>query len=723
MLIEKTCVPIIMKYVIKINIVFIYHKREREGQRMERLFHVILSHKNMVAVIFLLCAAAGAVLSLGVKVNYTFADYLPEDTPSTIALDTMNREFGSGAPNARLMIDHMSIPEALDMKETIGALEGVMDITWLDDAADVNGPLELIEPEVMEEYYKDGKACFSLTIDSEKVLDTVSKVREAAGKGAVMAGAAVNTATATATTSTEVGKIMALVIPLCFLILLLTTTSWFEPVLFMITIGVAILINMGTNLLFGEISFVTRAACSILQLAVSMDYSIFLLHRFSAYRAGGMDVHDAMIKAIKKSFFTITASGLTTVIGFAALILMEFRIGPDMGMVMAKAIALSMISVLVLLPVLALMSYKIIDRTQHRRLMPAFGGFARFVLNMRVPAVILLLLVMAPAFLAQGSNDFRYGAGEIFGPGTKAYGERTQVEEAFGKTNQLVLLVPKGDTAREKLLSQEIHQIPQVTNVLSYVDLAGPEVPLEYLDEATLSKLVSEHYSRMVISISTGQESQDAFQTVERLRRLGQARYGDDYLLAGESATTYDMKDVTTRDMTRVNEIAIGAIFLILLLTMRSLSIPVILVLIIETSIWVNLSVPYFGGESLQYIAYLIISAIQLGATVDYAILMAGRYLEERKSLPKGAAVIQTVKQSTLSILTSASILTLGGAMLGILSTNGVLKELGTLVGRGAVLSAVMVLLALPGVLYLFDQVIARTTWKADFVKEEKRHG
>ncbi|NBI63149.1 hypothetical protein D3Z38_08850 [Clostridiales bacterium] len=690
---------------------------------MERLFHGILNHKKIVALVFAVCAVAGAVLSLGVKVNYTFADYLPEDTPSTIALDTMQEEFGSGAPNARLVIDHMSMPEALAMKSTIQELQGVLDITWLDDAADVNGPLELIEPEVMEEYYKDEKACFSLTIDPDQILDTVEAVREAAGEGAVMAGAAVDTATATATTSTEVGKIMALVIPLCFLILLLTTTSWFEPVLFMITIGAAILINMGTNLLFGEISFVTRAACSILQLAVSMDYSIFLLHRFSAYRSEGMDVHDAMVKAIKKSFFTITASGLTTVIGFAALILMEFRIGPDMGMVMAKAIALSMISVLVLLPVLALMSYKVIDKTWHKRLLPGFGGFAKLVLKMRSPAVILFLIIMVPAFLAQGSNDFRYGAGEIFGPGTDAYAERVQVEEDFGRTNQLVLMVPKGDTAKEQRLSQEIHQIPQVINVLSYVDLAGPEVPPEYLDEGTMSKLVSAHYSRMVISISTKQESHDAFQSVERLRELGQTYYKNAYLLAGESATTYDMKDVTIRDMARVNQIAIGAIFLILLLTMRSLSIPVILVLVIETSIWVNLSVPYFAGESLQYIGYLIISAIQLGATVDYAILMAGRYLEERQSLPKGEALVQTVKQTTLSILTSASILTLGGTMLGILSTNGVLKELGTLVGRGAVLSAALVLLVLPGVLYVFDKWIAKTTWKANFMKEEKRHG
>lgn len=689
---------------------------------MEVFFRAILRHKKTVVGVFLLCAVIGAVLSGGVKVNYTFADYLPAETPSTVALDTMNEEFGSGAPNARLVVKDLSIPQALELKEKIAGIDGVSDITWLDDAADINGPLELIDEKTMEQYYQDEKACFSLTIDPDEILQTYGQVKKVAGDDAVMAGAAVNTAVATATTGTEVAKIMMLVIPLCFIILLLTTTSWFEPVLFMVTIGIAILINLGTNIFFGEISFVTKAACSILQLAVSMDYSIFLLHRFSAYRTEGMEVQAAMIQAIRRSFFSITASGLTTVIGFAALILMEFRIGPDMGTVMAKAIVLSMISVLILLPVLALMSYKLIDKTQHRPFMPKFDGFARFVNKIRIPAMIVFLLVMIPAFLAQSSNDFRYGAGEIFREGTQTYEEQQEVEKDFGRTNQLVMMVPKGDTAKEKELSDEIHQIQQVTGVVSFVDAAGAEVPPAYLDKETKSKLISAHYSRMVITISTLQESKSAFSTVEKLRSLGEKYYPGKYLLAGESATTYDMKDVTTRDMERVNFIAIGAIFLILLLTMRSLVIPVILVLVIETSIWINLSVPYFAGEQLQYIAYLIISAIQLGATVDYAILMASRYLEERQTCDKKEAVLETIKKTALSILTSASILTLGGGMLASISTNGVLIELGTLVARGAVLSATLVLLVLPSILCLLDGAIKKLTLKTDFKQGGKDH-
>lgn len=689
---------------------------------MERFFRVILEHRKTVILFFLICAAAGAILSAGVKVNYTFADYLPEDTSSTKALNVMEKEFEGGAPNARLVIPDLSVSQALDVKEKIGNIEGVLDITWLDDAADIEAPLELIDKDVLEEYYKDGKACFSLTIDGDKILSTVTEVRKEAGEKALMDGAAVNTAVATETTGTEVTKIMVLVIPLCFLILLLTTTSWFEPVLFMLTIGIAILINMGTNIFFGEISFVTKSACSILQLAVSMDYSIFLLHRFSAYRETGMEVREAMLHAIRKSFFTISASGLTTVIGFAALILMKFRIGPDMGIVMAKAIALSMICVLILLPAMALLSYKWIDRTQHRPLMPGFGRFAKLITKIRIPAAILFLIIIVPAFLAQSSNDFLYGNGEMFGQGTETYKQQMEVQKTFGKTNQLVLMVPRGDTGKEKEMSDEIKNIPQVTNVLSYVDSVGAEVPYEYLDENTRSKLVSEHYSRFVISISTEQESEDAFRTVEHLRQIGEYYYEDEWLLAGDSVSAYDMKDVTTRDMKRVNFIAIGAIFLILLLTLRSIFIPVILVLVIETSVWINLSVPYFSGENLQYIAYLIISSVQLGATVDYAILMASNYLEERVRYPKKKALTEASKNSTFSILTSASILTLGGAMLGLISTNGVLKELGTLVGRGAVLSAVFVIFVLPGLLCILDKVIEKTTWKANFIREEKNY-
>lgn len=684
---------------------------------MKKLFAQILNHKVMVIIIFAVACIISAIMSTKVTVNYNLVDYLPDDAASTKALNLMEEEYGGGVPNARMMVEDISIPEALELKQKLETVDGILEVTWMDDAVNVNVPLETIDQDVLNDYYKDNTALFTLTVDEEKTIEALDGARTSTDKKVYLTGAAENTAVAMEKTEEEITKIILFVVPLCFVILLLTTTSWFEPVLFMATIGIAILLNRGTNLIFGEISFVTNAAGSILQLAVSMDYSIFLLHRFADYRKTGMNVHDAMIEALQKAFESITASGLTTVIGFAALILMRFKIGPDMGYVMAKAIVFSMISVLVLLPVLAIMCYKLIDRTQHRPFYPEFRHFAGFVTKIRKPALILFILVVIPSLFAQSKNSFLYGTSQIFGEGTEAYAETQAVENKFGKSNQFVLMVPKGDFATEKKLSDELHEIPQITSILSYVDNAGAEVPTEYLDEDTRSKLLSEHYSRMVLDVQTDYESDTAFHVVEEIRSITE-KYYHDYYLAGESVNTYDIKDVVTSDMTKVNAVAIVAVFIVIMLSMKSILLPVILVFVIEASIWINLSIPYFTDVSLFYIAYLIISSIQLGATVDYAILLSSRYLEERRKKSKEEALRDTMMHTTLSILTSASILTLSGALLAVISTHGVISELGNLIGKGAVLSLVLVLFVLPAFLYYFDGLIQKTIWK-----KEKKNG
>jgi len=271
-------------------------------------------------------------------------------------------------------------------------------------------------------------------------------------------------------------------------------------------------------------------------------------------------------------------------------------------------------------------------------------------------------------------------------------------------------MVPRGDLGKEAALSQELGQLPEVTSIISYVDSVGAEVPMEFLDEGTLSQLVSGNYSRLVLTVSTDSEGDEAFDLVQRIRGLAQKYYGDDYHLAGNSVSTYDLKDVITADSMRVDAVAIGSIFLTLLISLRSSLLPVVLVLSIETAIWLNLSVPYLVGSPMFYISYIIISSIQLGATVDYAILQTDRYLEERKTLDRREAVLKAVQTTTLPILTSAAILTLGGAVLGVLSSHGVISELGHLVARGTILSTLMVLFVLPALLYVLDPVIRRTT-------------
>ena len=685
---------------------------------MNKIAQKILQHKKGIVALFAVLAVLCALLSRKVKVDYNMMHYLPKDAPSTIALDVMEEEYSAKTANCRIMIEDAAIPEALALKKQLQQVPGVSEVMWLDDYANVYAPLETLDGDTVESWYKEGNVLFTCYVDEDDLYSHLMDIRAVVGEDAAMSGEAVNTGMATESTTRELKMVMAIALPLVFLILLLTTTSWFEPVLFMATIGVAIVLNMGTNLAFGTISFVTNAAGSVLQLAVSMDYSIFLLHSFSRFRASGMDVQDAMSHAVKDSFSSVTSSALTTVIGFAALILMRFRIGPDMGVVMAKAIVFSLLCVLVFLPCLAVLCYKLIDKTQHRSFIPTFRGFSYFVMKVKVPVLILFILLAVPSFVAKDRIDFAYGSSEIYGDASTQIGaDAIRINEEFGRSNQIVCMVPRGDTAREKALSDAFKTIPEVTEVLSYTDTVGSSIPEEYVPKTQRELLISEHYTRMVISTSVGVDGEIPFAVATQLRETAQEYYPDAYLIAGEAVNTLDMRDTVTEDDIVVNGIAVGAIFLILLITFKSLSLPAILVFVIESAIWMNLAVPYLTGERLNYIAYLIINTVQLGATVDYAILFTNKYLENRRENSRWHAARITVRETVVSILTSGSILCIAGSMLGALSTNGVISQLGYLVGRGAVLSCCMVLFVLPTCLCLFDGLVQKTSLGLRFEK------
>ena len=683
---------------------------------MERYTQFLLKHKKLIIGVFVLAAILCAVLSGLVGVNYNFADYLTDDAASTRALEVMDEEYSQSVPNMRVLVYEVSIPQALAYKEKIADVDGVEEVNWLDDAVDIYEPLELAEQKTVEDWYKDGNALFSVTVDEKKQDSVIPAVREIIGEENCMSGTAVTSVLAPVNTSVEVQQIMFLAVPIIFLILILTTNSWFEPVLFMITIGVAILINRGTNLMFGTVSFVTNAAGSVLQLAVSMDYSIFLLHRFSENREEGLPVEKAMIEAVKQSVGSILSSGLTTVTGFLALVLMRFKIGPDMGWVMSKAIVLSLVSVLCFLPALAISTYRLIDKTQHRTFVPKFDKFAALVMKLRIPALVLVILILPVSFLGQMKNDFFYGGSQVYSTQATQMGRDMEaIDKMFGSSNPVVLMVPKGDMEKEIAMNEELKKLDCVTSVVSYVNSVGNAIPSSFLPSETVSRLYSAHYSRFVITMEAEEKDPDWYEKVNDIRNIGEKYYGDKIQYAGDLVSTEDLKTTITQDNTKVNFLAIAFVFCILLVNFKSLSLPVILTLVIESSIWINLGIPYFRGQTLFYIGYLIISTVQLGATIDYAILFSDRYMDFRKTFPKKEAAFMTLRTCTISILTSAAVLTLAGVILGKVSTNGVLSQLGILIGRGAALSFV-----LPTLLILFDGVIRRTTLHCDFFGKEK---
>ena len=679
---------------------------------MRKFYEGVVKHRRSILILFLVCTILCVLLKNMVSVNYDINDYLPEDAKSTVALNIMEQEFEGGIPNARVMIKDVTIPQALEYKEKLENVEGVQSVTWLDDAANITVPLSLLDAELVETYYRDHTALFTVTIEEESRISAVSDIREMIGDENAMSGSAVSTAVATTNTVSEIQKISVIVVLFVLFVLALTTSSWLEPILILIGLGIAVLLNGGTNLIFGEISFVTNAAGSILQLAVSLDYSVFLIHRFEESRKECATAQKAMVDALCKSTSSIASSGLTTVIGFLALVFMRFKLGPDMGLALAKGIAISLLVVFLFMPSLILASYQLLDKTKHRRFLPEFHKFGSFVNKIAVPIACLFALVIVPSYLASNSNDFYYGSSKMFNEETQLGRDIASIEDVFGQSDTYVLLVPKGDTATEASLSDALHELPEVTGIISYVDAAGAEIPLEYLDEDTLSQLISENYSRMVISMDTDYEGEQTFALVENVREIAERYYPGEWYLAGEGVSTYDLMNTVTQDMLKVNLVAIIAVFLVLLVTMRSISLPVVLVLCIETAIWLNLSCPYFMNQRIFYIAYLIISSIQLGATVDYAILMTDRYKENRQSMAKKEAVKHTISDVTVSILTSGSVLTVCGLLLGYMSTNQLLAQLGIFIGRGAIFSLAIVLFVLPGLLYIFDKLITRTKGK-----------
>ncbi|MBN1775037.1 MAG: MMPL family transporter [Clostridiales bacterium] len=685
---------------------------------MIRFSKWVTNYRKTLVTVFLIAAGLSVLLTALVSVNYDMADYLPKDSPSTEAISVMETQFGSDMGNARVMLNDVTVQQALEHKDAIASVPGILSVRWLDDVFGrdtiISTPLEYLDPNIVDNYYKNGHALFSISIENGAETEAVDQLHALLGENASVAGRAVDAATVQEMAVSEVITALLILVPIILIILILSTRSWLEPLLFLFTIGVAVVINMGTNIFLGEISFITQTVSPILQLAVSLDYAIFLLHSFDEYR-GSHTPRDAMRLAIRRALPTVAASAATTVIGFSALLFMRFGIGSDLGINLVKGVILSFLSVMIFLPALTLISYKLIDKTRHRSFVPGFLKIGRGVMKARLGFLILALIVVIPCFLAQSNTGFMYGTGTV-SETSRSGRDAARIDAEFGKENILVLLVPIESTGKETELCAELSSVPHVTDVVSYVTAVGSEIPVQYLPQEVRQNFYSAEYSRIIMYTDNPDEGEQTFTTVRSVRDIA-GRYYDTSYLIGQSATLSDMKSVVEIDTRIVGLVAIVGIFIILLLTFRSLSIPVFLVFSIQSAIWINLAIPYFSDRPLNFIGYLIISTVQLGATVDYAIFLTHRYLADRQMLPKKEAMLKALSENLAAILVSAGILASAGFALAGTSGNPIIAELGVLLGRGTILSFVMVVCVLPALLVLFDSFIRKTTLKSGFFR------
>lgn len=673
---------------------------------MKYLYDMIIKNPKKVIAFFGIASVISIVLFLCTGINYNMLDYLPEQANSTIALNKMNEEFDEPIPNLNIMVEDVSLPEALEIKQKIAEAEYIAEVLWLDDAVDVKQPLEVQDSASVEMYYKDGNALFMAAVEEGKSQEAIENVREAVEVPCKVSGIAADEADAMGSAMNEAMRSMAMLGPIIIILLFLVTESWIEPLFYVLTMVAAILINLGTSFFLGEISFVTLAAAPILQLAVSLDYVVFLSHSFDKYKQQGIKPKEAIRLAMLSSGKSISASMLTTLFGFVALIFMKFRIGADMGINLVKGVLLSFICAMIFLPALLLKGSHLIDRTKHRRLIPTFSKLGNKILKIHIPAALLLAAIIIPAYLGQNRNDFFYGTSEKTPEGSEAY----EVEQKFGMTNTMVLMVPRGDSVKEQELCEELSSLENVTNVLSYASTVSNKIPSDFLDEAIVNQFYSENYARIIITADCAYEGDEAFTLVEQIRKTAEAYYPGEAYACGQSPNMYDMKECVREDNKTVNMITVISIYLVLLGMTKNWFMPILLILAIQCSIWVNMSVPYFMVSKLSYLCYLIVSTVQMGATVDYAILLTDTYQERRMKANKKEAMKSTLGNVFSSILVSALMLALAGFCMAGASSNAILAGMGILVGRGAILSVVMVMLLLPTLLLLTDGIIPHTS-------------
>ena len=690
---------------------------------MSSLFERAIRKKKTIIILFVCAAAVCAFLMLGVGQNYDMSKYLPDHSDSKKGIDILKTEYSYNG-SALLMLENESIVQVIAAKEQLKAIDGIETVVWLDDVADLKQPIELIDKEILNNYYNDGSALLQIVFTeddySKQTRDAIDEIKNEFGSDALLSGSAMDAYMNVNSINGNIMSGVAIALGIVLIILFLTTNSIAEVILFLLTTGVAILLNLGTNIIFGEISYMTFASAAILQLAVSMDYSIFLLHRFGYERQTETDPGRAMGKAVKASFASIMSSGATTIVGFFALVFMSYTMGSDMGLVLAKGIVFSLLSVLLLLPVLAELCVKLIDKTKHRPLLPSLkkvqhmlGGKVKYVV------VGLLIVISLLSFLAQSKNEFMYSSSNV------GDAEQTQandkIKATFGESNNFVVIVPRGDATGEYDMAQKIDQLDTVKSVQGLYAFIDPATPQEIVPNYLRDEFLSENYSRYIVEVDTPIESPAAMTAVEQIRSVA-SEYFDNAYVTGPSPVIYDIAHTTSGDFSLVTWLSIAFVGIIILVTFRSVTIPVILLFIIETSIWINMAVPYFQGTPMIFIGYMIISAVQLGATIDYAILMTNYYQEGRKTLDKRSAAEYAVEKAGPSIMVSAFVLSVGGFVIAGTFTQDAMAQLGTLIGRGALLSGFLTIFVLPQLLITLDGLIKRTTLKTKLLKRRQKN-
>lgn len=666
----------------------------------------------ILSIILLIPAVWGYV---NTRINYDVLTYLPEDIETMQGQEIMTNDFGIGA-FSMLMVDGMEDKEIVKLKEKVEKVDGVENVLWYDSLADISVPQSVLPSKLYDEYNtEDGTMMavfFKDGTSSDETMKAITEIRKITGEQCFLSGMSAIVEDTKELAEKETPLYVLIAVALSALVLAITMESIFVPVLFLLSIGIAIVYNLGTNVFFGEISYITKALAAVLQLGVTMDYSIFLMHSYQEQqvRYNG-DKERAMAHAISQTFSSVIGSSVTTVAGFIALCFMSFTLGKDIGIVMAKGVIFGVLVCVTVLPSMILCCDKLIEKTKHKPLLPDIGRISDKVTKRYVIYVVAFVILLFPAIYGNNHTGVYYNLDESLPKNLPSVIANTKLKEDYNMNTTHMILVDSSVAGSDvKKMSQEIEKVDGVKWVLGLDNLVGSGVPADMLPESVTGMLKNDKYQLLMVNSTYKVATDKVNKQIEQIDKI-MDKYDKGAMLVGEGPLTKDLINITDTDFKRVSAVSIGIVFVIILLLFKSVTIPVILVGVIEFAIFVNMGIPFYTGTKLPFVASIVIGTIQLGATVDYAILMTTRYQRERsRGAGKFDAITTAHKISAQSIIVSALSFFAATIGVGLYSNIDMISSLCILMARGALISMVVVVLILPSLFMVFDKIIVKTS-------------
>lgn len=691
-----------------------------------RFSRAVVKHRITILIVTLVLMVPAILGILHTRINYDMLDYLPDSMDTVKGQDILLDEFGKGAFSF-IVAEDMSDKDVANLTDKIKGVDHVETVLWYNSLASITIPKEMLPQKIYDAFNKGNATLIAIFFDSstssDVTMQAIQDVRNVCNNQCYVSGMSALVTDLKDLCEKEEPIYVAMAVILACAAMVLFLDGWLVPFVFLASIGVMIVINLGTNFFLGEISYITKALSAVLQLAVTMDYSIFLWHSYNEQRERYSDHKEAMAVAIKETLTSVIGSSITTIAGFIALCFMTFTMGRDLGIVMAKGVAFGVLGSVTVLPSLILLFDKPLQKTKHRSIIPDMSKFSKGVVKIFPVFLILFVVVAVPALYGytQTNKEVYYDMGECLPKDMKYVIANSKLSETFDiASTHMVLVNAKLPTTDKRKMISEMENVSGVKYVLGLESVVGPLVPEEILPESVTKILQSDKYELLLINSEDKVASDKVNAQINDLNRILK-KYDSNGMLIGEAPCMKDMIETTDRDFRIVNIVSIAAIFIIIALVEKSISLPFILISVIEVAIFINLGIPHFLGQSLPFIAPICISTIQLGATVDYAILMTTRYKSERiRGQEKRASVITALSTSIPSIIVSGMGLFAATFGVAMYSDIDIISSMCKLMARGAIVSMICVIIVLPALLMLCDGIICSTTLGMKHVRDYK---